>query len=128
MQILPRAEGKVGALPVNIAGAIAYLTFIPAIVFLARSPYNKNRFVRFHSVQCLLLCLTAISIAALLRLAALLLVLIPTVGPLLLTLISVVSALAFIVIWAVLVIKALQGETFELPLLGDLADRYADPL
>src|ERR1700740_2161168 len=45
------AEGKVGPLPVNLAGALAYFTFVLAIVFLFVNPYRKNRFVRFHSIQ-----------------------------------------------------------------------------
>ena len=52
--IVERAQGKVGFLTENLAGALAYLTFIPAVVFLVVEPYKKNRFVRFHSVQCLL--------------------------------------------------------------------------
>jgi len=36
-----------------------------------------------------------------------------------------VVALAVIVIWLVLVIKAFQGEMFKLPLLGDLAGQQA---
>ena len=31
------------------AGALAYVTIIPAIIFLLVEPYNKNSFVRFHS-------------------------------------------------------------------------------
>src|SRR5205823_4539366 len=42
-----------GALADNIAGMLAYFTIIPAIVFLLVEPYNRNRFVRFHSFQCL---------------------------------------------------------------------------
>src|SRR5690242_12854170 len=52
------AKGKVGLLAENIAGALAYFTLIPAIVFLVREPYRRNRFVRFHSVQCLLVWAT----------------------------------------------------------------------
>ena len=37
----------------NVAGMLAYVTIIPAIIFLVMEPYNKNRFVRFHSFQCL---------------------------------------------------------------------------
>jgi len=40
----------------NVAGALAYVTFIPAIVFLVLEPYSKNRFIRFHSFQCLFFC------------------------------------------------------------------------
>ena len=37
----------------NMAGALAYVTIIPAIIFLVMEPYNKDRFIRFHSFQCL---------------------------------------------------------------------------
>jgi len=125
MQTETRAQGKVGPFPENIAGAIAYLTFIPAIVFLLVEPYSKNRFVRFHSVQCLLLGAAAILLAIALKLASVVLFIIPVLGPLLVVLVSTVVALAVIVIWLVLVIKAFQGEMFKLPLLGDLAGQQA---
>jgi uncharacterized membrane protein len=123
-----RAQGKVGVFSECFAGALAYLTFIPAVIFLLRSPYNRNPFLRFHSVQCLLFWLASLVIAAILRLAALGVILIPVIGPLLITLISVVFALALVMIWGVLSVKAFQGEMFELPVLGALADRYTDPL
>jgi uncharacterized membrane protein len=128
MTPISRAQGKVGIFSECFAGALAYLTFIPAIIFLLRPPYNQNRYVRFHSVQCLLFWLASASIAATLRLAAIVMIFIPVVGPLLITLITVVLALALIMIWGVFVVKAFQGEMFELPVLGALADRYADPL
>ncbi len=37
----------------NVAGMLAYVTIIPAIVFLVLEPYNKRRFIRFHSFQCI---------------------------------------------------------------------------
>jgi len=119
-------NAKVGFLPENIAGALAYLTFIPAIVFLTREPYRGNRFVRFHSIQCILLWLAALAIAALLKLAGLLLFYLPVAGPLLAVLISVGVGLAAVLIWLVLVIKAVQGERFELPWLGSLAGQYSE--
>ncbi len=39
----------------NAAGAIAYITIIPAIIFLIVEPYNKNSFVRFHAWQSIFL-------------------------------------------------------------------------
>jgi uncharacterized membrane protein len=128
MQAVVRAQGKVGALPENIAAALAYLTFIPAIFFLLRPPFSQNRFVRFHSVQCLLFWLTCASTVAALRLASLILILVPVVGPLLVTLLYVIAAIASVVIWGVLFVKAFQGEMFPLPVLGLLAEHYADPL
>jgi len=125
MQTEARAQGKVGALSEPIAGALAYLTFIPAVVFLALEPYNKNRFVRFHSFQCLLLWGAGVLLAIALKLAALLLFIIPVLGPLLVLVVSTLVGLAAVVIWLVLVVKAFQGEMFRLPLLGVLAAQHA---
>jgi uncharacterized membrane protein len=126
MQLAPRAQGKVGILPENIAGALAYLTFIPATGFLLLEPYSQNRFVRFHSLQCLLLTLTCLLIGLALKAASLILFFIPLLGPLLISLISIVALLAAFVLWAVLLIKALQGEMFVLPVLGDFAQQQAN--
>ena len=123
-----RAQGRVGALPENLAGALAYITFIPALVFLLRDPYKKNAFVRFHSVQCLLLWVAALAAASTLKLAAILLFLIPVAGPLVSLLLSVVVGLAAFVTWLVLVVKAAQGEAFKLPVLGDFAEQHAGPI
>src|SRR6266568_9466065 len=40
-----------GGLADNVAGMLAYVTIIPAIIFLMLEPYNKSRFIRFHSFQ-----------------------------------------------------------------------------
>jgi uncharacterized membrane protein len=125
MQAEQRAQGKVGIFSEPIAGALAYLTFIPAVVFLVVAPYKTNRFVRFHSVQCLLLWPSAILFAIVLKLAGLLLFIIPVVGPLFVVLLSAMGGLAAVVLWLVLVVKAFQGAMFKLPLLGDFAARQA---
>jgi uncharacterized membrane protein len=51
--------------------------------------------------------------------------LIPLFGHLLIWLLSMVVSLALIMIWIVLVVKALQGEMYKLPLIGDFAERQA---
>ena len=127
MRITPRAQGKVGVFPESIAGALAYFSFIPAILFLLIEPYRSNQFVRFHSVQCLLFWLASVAIASVLRLLGLVISWIPRVGPLFLVLISTISGLAAFLVWIVLIVKALQGETFELPWLGALAEERANP-
>jgi uncharacterized membrane protein len=121
-----RAQGKVGALPETIAGALAYCTIIPAIVFLVLDPYNRSRFVRFHSIQCLLVWLAGVVIGAALKVVGLVLLIIPFLGHLLALLISGLVGLAAVVIWLVLVVKALQGEMFKLPVLGDFAEKQAN--
>lgn len=123
------AKPAPGAKPVhrrkNLAGSVAYATFIPALVFLLTEPYRKNQFVRFHSVQCLLCWLVGVVVAVLLRVFGLLLLFIPVVGPLLATVLVVVVAMAVLMIWIVLLIKAFQGEKFSLPLIGVLAEQYS---
>lgn len=118
-------QGKVGPLPINLAGALAYFTFVPAIVFLFVDPYRKNRFVRFHSIQCLLFSGAVIVLTAALRLAGLVVFLIPLLGPLLVAVVDVVVALAAVLLWLVLVVKAFQGEMFKLPVLGDFAEQHS---
>ena len=125
MQAEQVAQGKVGIFSEPIAGALTYLTFIPAVVFLVVAPYKTNGFVRFNSVQCLLLWPSAILFAIVLKLAGLLLFIIPVVGPLFVVLLSTMGGLAAVVLWLVLVVKAFQGAMFKRPLLGDFAARHA---
>lgn len=122
----PHQVRNAGVLPENVAGALAYLTFIPAILFLVLEPYKKKSFVRFHAVQCLLLWGAGVIVALALKVASLLVFLIPVAGPLLVFLISVMAVLAVALLCLVLVVKALQGETFKLPLLGEFAATHAD--
>jgi len=119
-----RATGRVGALPETIAGALAYF-LIPAIVFLLVEPYSRNRFVRFHSVQCIAVCIVGALLGLIVRIADIVLFFIPVAGPLLAGLIVLVAVLAWVILWLVLVVKALQGEMFELPLIGPFAARHA---
>lgn len=120
-----RVQGNVGALPQALAGALAYFSIIPAIIFLLVEPYSKNHFVRFHSLQCIGLWLAALVTGTVLKLAGFVLFFVPLMGPLLVVLFSIVIGLGFFVIWLVLVIKALQGERFKLPLVGKFADQLA---
>jgi len=115
------ADGMIGVLSVTWAGALSY--FVPvAIVFLLVEPYRKNRFVRFHSFQCIGFCLAALIMAAIIRIVGFVMFFIPVLGQLLVWLVSIVVSIAFFMIWIVLVVKALQGEMFKLPVLGDFAE------
>ena len=116
--------GTTGGIRDNIAAAMAYVTFIPAIVFLVATPFKKNRFIRFHAFQSLLLTLAAVLAGLVLKLIFLVLSLIP-LGHLLLLLISAIVLLGCVILWLVLMVKALQGDLFRLPLIGGLAERQA---
>ena len=97
----------------NAAGALAYVTIIPAIIFLIVEPYNKNSYIRFHSWQSIFLNIVAIVIGFI------------NIIPILGQLIFLVGMLILFVAWIIVLLKALKGERFKLPLIGDLAERQA---
>ena len=107
----------------NVAGMLAYITIIPAIIFLFVAPYNRNRFVRFHSFQCLFLFAALIVIHAGLGILTLL----PLMGLMTVPLHALVSLGAFI-LWIVLLVKANQGEIYKVPLIGDWAEQQANAI
>ncbi len=106
----------------NLIAALAYFTFIPAVIFVLVAPFKKNRFIRFHSWQSILLTIAAILLAILMRALYSILALIPVAGFLLAWLTTGVLLFGFGILWLVLLIKALQGDAFHLPVIGKLAD------
>ena len=110
-----------GGLTDNLAGALAYVTIIPAIVFLVMEPYNRNRFIRFHAFQCIL---AAVAWTAL-WIALGIVVRIPFFGWLTFLVWPLVSLAGFVV-WLILVLKAYQGQMFKLPVIGDIAETQAN--
>jgi uncharacterized membrane protein len=105
----------------NMAGALAYVTIIPAIVFLVLEPYNKKRFIRFHSFQCIFFAVAW----TVLWIALAFIGHIPFLGWATLLLWPLIS-LAGLVIWIILVLKAYQGQMFKLPVIGDMAEKQAN--
>lgn len=98
----------------NTAGALAYVTIVPAIVFLVIEPYNKNSFVRFHAWQCIFLCIAAIAIQVVLGI-------IPVIGWILIPFVS----LGILIVAIIALLKALKGERYQLPIIGKFAAQQA---
>ncbi|HXM61675.1 MAG TPA: zinc-ribbon domain-containing protein [Terriglobales bacterium] len=107
----------------NLLAALAYITFIPAVVFVLIEPLKRNRFIRFHSFQSIFLAVATIVVAIALRILYSVLAVIPVVGYLLGWLALAVVPLGWVILWLVLVVKALQGATFKLPVIGTLAEK-----
>jgi len=105
----------------NVMGALAYVTIIPAIIFLVIEPYNKNRFVRFHSFQCLFLALASFGLSIANMILSIILGFIPVVGWILGLVLGFGIPILIIVLWLLAVIKAYQGQEYRLPIIGDLA-------
>src|ERR1700728_4855114 len=65
----------------NVAGMLAYVTIIPAIIFLVVEPYNKSRFIRFHSFQSIFFCVAIFAIQVVLSVMTVVPFLIFITGP-----------------------------------------------
>ena len=93
--------------------AIAYITIIPAIVFLVMPPYNQSAYIRFHAWQMLFLGIAAFAIG------------IVGIIPILGWFIVLIGMPILLIAWLICLIKALKGEKFKLPFIGDLAEKQA---
>jgi uncharacterized membrane protein len=110
----------------SIFGAVAYLTLLPAIVFLAIPAIRQRHFVRFHAWQSVLFVVASAILAGAFRLLFVILSILPVLGFLIAWLSSGLGFLAILFLWAVLVAKAAQGQSYELPVIGPLAARLAE--
>jgi uncharacterized membrane protein len=107
----------------KLTATVAYLTFLPAIVFVLVEPFKRNRFIRFHSFQSIFLTVATILVAVALRILYSFLTLIPVAGYLLAWLAMAVALLGWVILWLVLLVKALQGQTFQVPVIGSFAEK-----
>jgi uncharacterized membrane protein len=96
------------------AAGLAYVTILPAIIFLVTPPYNQKSLIRFHSWQSIFLFIAAFAIH-------IVLLFIPVIGWLL----SVPFSLLVLIVWILCLIKAFNGVRFKLPVIGDLAEKQA---
>jgi uncharacterized membrane protein len=98
----------------NSAGALAYVTVIPAIVFLIAEPYNKNSYIKFHAWQSIFLGIAWFAIG--------IIGIIPILG----WLIFALGSIALMIAWIIALLKALKGERYKLPFIGNLAEKQAN--
>ena len=117
------AVATTGGMTDNVAGMLAYITIIPAIIFLVMEPYNKSRFVRFHSFQSIFFAVAW----TILWVALNIIVHVPIFGWLTVLLWPLVG-LAGLIIWVILLLKANQGQMFKLPMIGDMAEKQANAI
>jgi uncharacterized membrane protein len=113
----PAPSASSSGLSDNVAAALAYITIIPAIIFLVLEPYNRIPLVRFHAFQCLGLAV----VAFVLRLGLMFL----TFSWMLYSLLSSVVGLVLFIAWIIAIFKAYKGEFYKLPIIGDFAEKQA---
>jgi uncharacterized membrane protein len=93
----------------NVAGFLCYLFgFITGIVFLAVE--KKSRFVKFHAMQS---TITFLSLFVITIIIGWILIIGLLVYP-----IWILS----LILWLILMIKALRGERYSLPIVGNIAE------
>jgi uncharacterized membrane protein len=112
----------------NAAGAISYLTFIPAIIFLAIPPYNSSPFVRFHAWQSIFLNIAAFVVWIAIVFMRIAVGFLPWGFYGLVSIVSMVSLLIdllWFILWLVCVLKAANGGKFVIPVIGNLAEQQA---
>lgn len=114
------ATAPASGLTDNVAGALAYVTIIPAIAFLILEPYNRKRFIRFHSFQSIFFAVAWTALWVVLSF----IVHIPFLGWATALLWPIIGLAGF-VLWLVMVLKAYQGQMFKLPVIGDMAEKQA---
>jgi uncharacterized membrane protein len=121
-----RSESSSEGLPIpeNVAGVLAYITIIPAVVFLVLEPFKRNYFVRFHAFQHLFLWIAGFVFAIVAGILSALMQLVPFMRVLVFPLAGLIG-LAWFFLWVLLVVKAYQHELFKLPIIGDLAEQQA---
>jgi uncharacterized membrane protein len=112
-----------GGLTDNVAGLLAYVTIIPAIIFLVIEPYNRNRFIRFHAFQSIFFYVAwTILWVALSFVGA-----IPFLGWAMF-LVWPLCALGGLILWVLMLMKAYNGQMWKLPVIGDIAEKQAQAM
>ena len=109
----------------NVAGLLSYvLGWLTGLIFFLIE--KENKFVRFHAMQSMIVfgALFLFQIVLGMFMTALIMMHIGFLVPIFYLLNSLII-LACVVLWIVFMIKAYQGEKFKLPVVGDMAKKYA---
>ena len=117
----PRSAPPAAAtgMPDNLAGALCYaLLIVTGVLFLLLEPYSKNRAVRFHAFQAILLNVAWFVAWFALNLVT---VAIHVFGMVL----GGIFTVAFFGLWIYMMVTTYQGKTVVLPVIGQLAQQQA---
>jgi uncharacterized membrane protein len=117
----PNVSGAATGLSEDAASGLAYITVIPAIVFLIVAPYNQSSKVRFHSWQSIFLAIAWFVV----EVGIMMFRRIPFLGWTM-WFIAPLVGLCFFILWLIVLIKAFSGKRFKVPLVGDFAEKQAN--
>ncbi len=116
-------QGKTAmGLEPNVAAGLSYiLGWITGLVFFLSE--KQNRFVRFHAMQSIILSGSYTVLAILIQVIT---AVSGTLGLILGCLSSIVGIVVF-VFAIIALVNAFQGKYYKLPIIGDYAEKYANP-
>jgi len=107
----------------NITALLGYIIWVVALVALLIE--KDNRFVRFHAVQSLIYTAAIVVVAIVLSIFTTILAFISGTLAGLFSLVFMLLWLGALVGIIILAIKAFQGQMFKLPVVGDMAEKWA---
>lgn len=111
----------------NVAGLLCYvLGWLTGIIFFVLE--KENKFVRFHAMQSIItfgaitVFFIVLSIIQGILLSAVWFFFL--IG--IFSLISVIVSILTFALWIFLIVRAGRGETYKLPIVGEIAEKYVD--
>jgi uncharacterized membrane protein len=106
----------------NVASLLCYLFgWLSGVVFLLIEPTNKT--VRFHAIQSILLCVAAVIVSIALGIVFGILAFIIHFA--FIGMLSGIIGLLLFILLIVLMVRAYQGQMWKLPIIGDMAAKWA---
>jgi len=133
----PQGNSSTG-LDANIAAAISYIWIVGLILFFLE---KENRFVRFHAMQSILYGIVWSVLMIVLIIVGMIFTFIgtalaATAGDAIGSLFGILVGLVWLLIWVVplalivglilTAVKAYQGQTVELPIIGNMAEKIVN--
>ena len=114
----PGVTGWARVMDPNAAAGFSYIFgWVTGLIFFLME--KQNRFVRFNAMQSILFSLAYIVLAVFISIVTFVLPFLWFLGNL--------AFLGMIVVVVILMLNAFQGKYFKLPVIGDYAERYANP-
>jgi uncharacterized membrane protein len=118
-RVAPRKEQQAAA--DRVAAGLSYVTGIPAVFYLTSDRYKRRPYLRFHAWQAIYFVLACVLITAVLGVVT---DTVPELRFLQFDNFPLIS-LALVIVWVVILMKALNGEYYRLPLIGAMAEKRA---
>jgi uncharacterized membrane protein len=122
----PPKPPKAPDLPENFACLLCYaLWTLTGVLFLLLAPYNKSKLVRFHAWQSITMGVILFAAWFVILFIAAILRLLPWIGvPLALLLVNLFG-LVMVGVWLLMMFKAYQGGSLDLPFVSRFAHKQA---